>query len=197
VATFAACGNMTPHVATDFCGLKHVRPHTQRESRIFAVAVCSAVQVCCANCGRTCAVFSVGRAGRGAGSDAERPVKCRRGGGREKVARRSTKEKALVVLGTPEVEAMTFSQFVEPRCARSASGPSGRAGPSPRSNGAMGQAVAARSFSALGRRRKVRPNPSLERTRNGMPPPRGRRYAVHSLRPRGGGMPLRSAQLKR
>lgn len=27
--TFAACGNMSPHVATDFCGLKHVRPHNQ------------------------------------------------------------------------------------------------------------------------------------------------------------------------
>jgi hypothetical protein len=89
------------------------------------------------------------------------------------------------------------SQFVEPRKARNASESGAWASAAPRAQLCWYKARGNSTTVAGCRRPEVRPNPSLERTRNGMPPPRGRRYAVHSLRPRGGGIPLRSAQLKR
>jgi hypothetical protein len=44
---------------------------------------------------------------------------------------------------------------------------------------------------------KPRPNPSVKRTRSGMPPGPGCRYAVHFRQPGPGVMPLRSAYLER
>jgi hypothetical protein len=127
---------------------------------------------------------------------AERPVKCRRGGSREKGASRSMKKRALATLAALATKAMDYSQFVEPRCARNASDLGAREVLSPRAHGVEGQVAAARSFYAIGQPRKLRPNPSLERRATGKAP--GPRGAVVYPAPRGpGALPVPPAQLKR